>query len=239
MSGETAGWSLTQVIEAILFASQRPVSVRDLQEILKNAAEANKEDAFVAGFARTKEPVLRAAIHELEADCRGFSRSYEVRESAGGWQLVTKPEFSPWLRQLFPEYRSARLSAPALETLAIIAYRQPITRADMEAIRGVAVDGVVQTLLERGFIKIAGRAEVPGRPLLYETTQHFMHHFGLKNLNELPNADELRKIHLSAPPAQGDAQPLEPKPRDEESLKVAKEEPSISFETAQTQQKIP
>jgi segregation and condensation protein B len=88
------------------------------------------------------------------------------------------------------------LSAPSLETLAIIAYRQPITRADVEAVRGVNIDGVLQTLMERGLVKIAGRAEIPGRPLLYETTQFFLDHFGLRNLDELPNAEELRKRYL-------------------------------------------
>ncbi len=196
MSTDLAGFSLRQVIEAILFSSQRPVSLKDLQGILKSAAEAEKQDTDVVALSRIKEPALRAALNELEADCRDPSRVYELRETASGWQLVTKAGFAPWLRQLFPEFRSARLSSPALETLAIIAYRQPITRADIEAVRGVAVDGVVQTLLDRGLIKIAGRAEVPGRPLLYETTQHFMDHFGLKNLDELPNAAELRRMHL-------------------------------------------
>jgi segregation and condensation protein B len=88
------------------------------------------------------------------------------------------------------------LSAPALETLAIVAYRQPITKADIEAIRGVTVDGVLQKLLDAGLMKVAGRAEVPGRPLLYETTHHFLEHFGLKNLDELPNASELRQVAL-------------------------------------------
>jgi segregation and condensation protein B len=196
MSDEIPNCSLKRVVEAILFASQRPVSAKDLQAILRSAAEADKEDPGMIAFSKIKEPALRAAIDELGADCADPSRAYELRESAAGWQLVTKPEFAPWLRQLFPEYRSARLSAPALETLAIIAYRQPITRANIEAIRGVAVDGVVQTLLDRGLVKIAGRAEIPGRPLLYETTQNFMDHFGLRNLDELPNVAELRKIHL-------------------------------------------
>ena len=100
------------------------------------------------------------------------------------------------MRQLFPAPKPARLSAPALETLAIIAYRQPITRADVEAVRGVNIDGVLQTLMERGLVKIAGRAEIPGRPLLYETTQFFLDHFGLRNLDELPNVEELRMRHL-------------------------------------------
>ena len=97
---------------------------------------------------------------------------------------------------LFPAPKPARLSAPALETLAIIAYRQPITRADVEAVRGVNIDGVLQTLMERGLVKIVGRAEIPGRPLLYETTQFFLDHFGLRNLDELPNAEELRRRYL-------------------------------------------
>ena len=96
----------------------------------------------------------------------------------------------------FPAPKPARLSAPGLETLAIIAYRQPITRADVEAVRGVNIDGVLQTLMERGLVKIAGRAEIPGRPLLYETTQFFLDHFGLRNLDELPNAEELRRRYL-------------------------------------------
>ena len=173
MSDEIPGQSLKLVVEAILFASQKPVSMRDLQAILKGAAEADKEDSSVAAFAGIKEPALREVIDELETDCGDPSRAYDLRESAAGWQLVTKPVFAPWLRQLFPEYRSARLSAPALETLAIIAYRQPVTRADIEAVRGVAVDGVLQTLLDRALVKIAGRAEIPGRPLLYKTTENF------------------------------------------------------------------
>jgi segregation and condensation protein B len=199
--------SLPLVVEAILFASQKPMSAKELLSVLRGAAEAAKEipDAPARAFAKIKEPHLREAIESLEIACAAPDRAYEVRESAAGWQLVTKPQYSPWLRQLFPEHRSARLSAPALETLAIIAYRQPITRADIEAVRGVAVDGVMQTLLDRGLVKIAGRADVPGRPLLYDTTQNFMEHFGLKNLDDLPNAEELRKISLPTaepPPAE-------------------------------------
>ena len=118
--------------------------------------------------------------------------------------MASEPAYANWVRQLFPAARPARLTPPSLETLAIIAYRQPITRADVEAVRGVAVDGVLQSLMERGLVKIAGRAEVPGRPLLYETTQFFMEHFGLRNLDELPNADELRQRYLptATPPPQ-------------------------------------
>ena len=108
----------------------------------------------------------------------------------------------------FSRRRNRRDSAsPALETLAIIAYRQPITRADVEAVRGVTIDGVLQTLMERGLVKIAGRAEIPGRPLLYETTQFFLDHFGLRNLDELPNVEELRQRHLPSARPVGDASP--------------------------------
>jgi segregation and condensation protein B len=131
MSEEVADWSLKRIVESILFASQRPVSTKDLHGILKSAAEIEKADPNAARFSGIKESTLRAAIEELGAECAHPSRAYELRETAVGWQLVTKPQFSPWLRQLFPEYRSARLSAPAMETLAIIAYRQPITRADI------------------------------------------------------------------------------------------------------------
>jgi segregation and condensation protein B len=131
-------------------------------------------------------------------------------EKAEGWQLATDPQYAQWVRQLFPAPKPARLSAPALETLAIIAYRQPITRADVEAVRGVNIDGVLQTLIERGLVKIAGRAEIPGRPLLYETTQFFLDHFGLRSLEELPNVEELRKRDLPvARPVASDAGPPE------------------------------
>jgi len=214
---------LKSVLEAILFTSQKPASARELIAILKGAAEAG--DPAAPAWAKTKEPDIREALDELAADCAAQGRAYEVRETAAGWQLVTRPEFAPWLRQLFPENRSARLSAPALETLAIIAYRQPITRADIEAVRGVAVDGVMQTLLDRGLVRIAGRSEAPGRPLLYETSQFFMEHFGLKSLDELPNADELRRVNLPT------AQP--PTPSAEPQSELPLEEPPTEPEVPQ------
>lgn len=244
-------WELSQVVQAILFASQKPVSPKELRNILKGAAEAEEENLSVKAFAKVKEDQLREAIEVLENRCADPQNAYEVRESAAGWQLVTKPEYAPWLRQLFPENRPARLSAPALETLAIIAYRQPITRADIEAVRGVAVDGVMQTLLDRGLVKIAGRAEIPGRPLLYETTSGFMEHFGLKNLDDLPNAGELRKIALptapipeapgakpaETPAAPADAPASEPAPAAVETASEAAPEASAAAEaTGETPQ---
>jgi segregation and condensation protein B len=163
-----------------------------------------------------------------------------VRESAAGWQLVTRASFAPWLRQLFPENRQARLSAPAMETLAIIAYRQPITRADMEAVRGVAVDGVLQTLLDRNLVRIAGRSEIAGRPLLYETTQFFMDHFGLKNLDDLPNASELRRVALpKAAPAEETPEPAQPAVEEKSPDEPASETPAGEPEPKEPASEVP
>ena len=119
---------------------------------------------------------------------------------AGAWQFVTQPEYAPWLKALVGQKaRPSRLSQPALETLAIIAYRQPITRAEVEQVRGVAVDAVVQTLEERGIIEQVGRAEVIGRPMTYGTTAVLLEYFGLRSLEDLPAADELRRIPVTRP----------------------------------------
>lgn len=186
---------LSQIVEALLFASQKAVTIKELLSYFKGAAAAAPESE-AAAFASLKETNLVTALNALKQEIATSGRAYELRETASGWQLMTASAFAPWVRQLFPEARPTRLSAPALETLAIIAYRQPIIRADIEAVRGVAVDGVMQTLLDRGLIRIAGRSEVPGRPLLYTTTQAFLDHFGLRALEELPNAAELRYIPL-------------------------------------------
>lgn len=229
MSDEPA-FPLHRIVESLLFASQKPISPKELSSIFKGAAEAAKDNPSIACFAKVKRDQLEDAIQQLEKEYAETGRSFEVRESAAGWQLVTKAEFSPWLRQLFPENRQARLSAPAMETLAIIAYRQPITRADLEAVRGVAVDGVMQTILDRGLIRIAGRSDIPGRPLLYETTQHFMEHFGLKTLDDLPNAAELRKIPLPKAEAPAPAPTAETGPATEEPVpsETTAPEPALS-----------
>ncbi len=192
---------LAKVLEALLFTSQKGLSLKELLSYFKAAALASPEGP-AAAFAHLKESDLLEALQQLRDHLRATERSYELRETVSGWQLVTLSFFAPWLRQLFPEARPSRLSPPALETLAIIAYRQPITRADIEAVRGVAVDGVVQTLTERGLITIAGRSELPGRPLLYATSQSFLDHFGLRTLEELPNASELRYLPLPQAPSE-------------------------------------
>jgi segregation and condensation protein B len=182
--------SLNQVIEALLFAAQKPLTTRELVTAIKSAG--GEDELMPNEFAKATEPQLAAALEQLKIEYVQQNRAFQLAEKSEGWQLVSDPAYAPWVRQLFPAVKPARLTPPSLETLAIIAYRQPITRADIEAVRGVAVDGVLQNLMERGLVKIGGRAEVPGRPLLYETTQFFLEHFGLRDLDELPNAEELR-----------------------------------------------
>jgi segregation and condensation protein B len=190
--------SLTYVIEALLFASHKPLSAKEIMEILRNAGA---EDDFAPNaFANVKPAEVAAAIQELKVEYIQNERGFQLVEKADGWRLASDPKYGQWVRGLFPAPKPARLSSPALETLAIIAYRQPITRADVEAVRGVTIDSVLQTLMERGLVKIAGRAEIPGRPLLYETTEFFLDHFGLRNLDELPNVAELRTRHLPVAP---------------------------------------
>jgi segregation and condensation protein B len=186
--------NLSRVVEALLFSAQKPLSIRELTTAIKGAGA--EDELSPNEFARATEAEIAAALEQLKIEYVQEEHAFAITEKAEGWQLVTDPAFVRWVRQLFPAPKPARLTAPALETLAIIAYRQPIIRADVEAVRGVSIDGVLQTLMERGLVKIAGRAEVPGRPLLYETTQFFLDHFGLRALDELPNVEELRTRHL-------------------------------------------
>src|SRR6202030_1777717 len=168
---------------------------KDMAAALTSAAEYFEEGARTR-LAKGNEAGITESLHALQKEYFDMRRAFSLFDKVSGWVLASRIEYQIWVRQLFPEMRPPRLSAPALETLAIIAYRQPITKADVEAIRGVTVDGVMQKLLDAGLVKITGRAEIPGRPLLYVTTQHFMEHFGLKNLDELPNASELRMVAL-------------------------------------------
>ncbi|MDX1952762.1 MAG: SMC-Scp complex subunit ScpB [Verrucomicrobiota bacterium] len=190
-----------QIIEAILFSSQKPLSIREIREIFSNAADRS-EDETVKNFKKIKDEEIEFELGKLEQEHAALARSYKLVCVAGSWQFVSQQEYSPWLKAMFGEkIRPPRLSAPALETLTIIAYRQPITRAEMEQIRGVSVDGVMGTLMERGLIESAGRAEVVGRPTLYATTPLFLEYFGLRRLEDLPAADELRRIPVEKPPA--------------------------------------
>ena len=188
------------ILEAVLFSAQKPLSLKELRDVFAAAVEHAEGDETVRGLRKVKEEQLTAGLEELAREHEAAGRSYRLVCVAGSWQFVTQPEYAPWLKALVGhKARPPRLSQPALETLAIIAYRQPLTRAEIEQVRGVTVDGVIQTLLERGVIGQQGRAEVVGRPITYGTTVLFLEYFGLRALEDLPAADELRRIPVQKP----------------------------------------
>jgi segregation and condensation protein B len=196
------------IVESLLFSAQRPLSVKELRDVLVGAATEEHADETAKPFKKIKEDEVAAALEELAREHAAAARSYRLVCVAGAWQFVTQPEFSPWLKTLLGvKNRPPRLSQAALETLAIIAYRQPVTRAEVEQVRGVNVDGTMQTLLERALVEQSGRAEVVGRPALYSTTPLFLEYFGLRSLEDLPAADELRRIPVERPPAPVTAEP--------------------------------
>jgi segregation and condensation protein B len=190
---------LKSILEAILFSAQKPLSPAELRDVLADAAE-HAEDESVKAFKKVRIEELTAALEQLAQEHEQAARSYRLVCVAGSWQFVSQSLYAPWLKALVGEkLRPPRLSQPALETLAIIAYRQPLTRAEIEQIRGVSVDGVMQTLLERGLVQQTGRAEVAGRPMTYGTTAQFLEYFGLRHLDDLPAADELRRLPVQKP----------------------------------------
>jgi segregation and condensation protein B len=183
---------LKQIIEALLFSAERPLSPKDIRAIFAEATDEENSPGVSEPFRNVREAQIVATLEELKVECELQQRSYQLVEIAGGWRLVTRAEYAPWLKKLLDEARPHRLSPPSLETLAIIALRQPISRADIAAIRGVEVDGVIKTLLERDMITIVGKSDAPGRPMLYGTTQKFLEHFGLRDIDDMPKAAELR-----------------------------------------------
>jgi segregation and condensation protein B len=188
------------ILESLLFSAQKPMSTKELRDVLATAAGQAEGDETVKAFKKVKDDDVVAALEQLAAEHETATRSYRLACVAGSWQFVSQPEYAPWLKALVGhKSRPPRLSAPALETLAIIAYRQPITRAEIEQVRGVAVDGVMQTLVERSLVEQVGRAEVVGRPMMYGTTPGFLEYFGLRALEDLPAADELRRIPIVKP----------------------------------------
>ena len=200
---------LIKIVEAMLFSYQEPLSVelicRAVKETAKDIIEAAENDNApevldAADLVKVSEDQIRKTIDDLIASYDKDGRSFTLVERATGWRLCAKGDFAEWCRALYPGKKVQRLSQPALETLAIIAYRQPITRSGMEAVRGVSVDAMVQQLLDRGLIRVEGRAELPGRPLLYGTTEGFLEHFNIKEIDDLPNSQELRRVKLPTAP---------------------------------------
>jgi segregation and condensation protein B len=178
---------LAKLLEAALFASATPVAAADLRAIASHADEG--------------DTTLEAALEELRLHYETDGHGVELVEVAGGWQILTRPEYTEAIERAQLAARPQRLSAAALETLAIIAYRQPIGRAEIEEIRGVGAGAILKSLHERGLIDIVGRGEGLGRPLLYGTTPSFLEQFALRHLEELPRADELAIALRSPRPA--------------------------------------
>ena len=183
---------LQSAIEALLFSSDQPLPVTLLCEALETGPEEVSE-----------------ALHRLGEEYAARAAGVELREIAGGWMLVTTSEQAEWVGRMLRGKRKMRLSRAALESMAIIAYKQPVTKSEVEAIRGVDSSAVLATLLERNLVTIRGRSKVVGRPLLYGTTQEFLEYFGLKDLSELPRPEELRALVAAREPEQLDMMELE------------------------------
>lgn len=177
---------LKSVLESLFFAADGPLTLHHISEVLEGVdAGVDKKD-------------VSAAIHELQSEYESLGRGFRLIDVAGGYQMRTPKENAGWVRGLY-QGRTVRMTRATLETLAIIAYKQPITRAEIEAIRGVDVDGVLSTLLERRLVRIVARKDVPGRPFLYGTTSEFLELFNLKDLTHLPTLKEMEEM-TSPPP---------------------------------------
>ena len=167
------------IVEALFFVSNGPLSVDKIVKVIEGADRAT----------------VCHLVEELRIRFNSNGGPVVLREIEGGFQLCTHPKYAPWIKKLSSVRTSTTLSRPALETLAIVAYKQPVTRAEIESVRGVGCAGVLASLLERRLIRIAGRQDVPGKPLLYRTTQEFVRHFGLRSLKDLPRISELKELY--------------------------------------------
>jgi segregation and condensation protein B len=167
-----------QVVEALIFASSKPLTPAEIRKVTK---------VLTVGQ-------IEKIVAELKEDYQKSERCFELLEIAGGYELSTRREFAPWILKIELQRKARQATQSALETLAILAYKQPLTRAEIEALRGVDTSGVLNTLMEKNFIKITGKKEVPGRPFMYGTTEKFLEHFGLKELRDLPSIDEIRQM---------------------------------------------
>lgn len=168
---------IKNIIESLLFVAQEPLSVDRLKKILEHA--------------ETRE--IREALEDISVEFDARKGGFYLHRVAGGYQLRSRPEYSTWIKRLL-QPKPFRLSKAALETLAIIAYKQPVIRSDVEHVRGVDCGGVLKVLLERGFIRVMGRKEIPGRPLIYGTTRRFLEVFGLETLKDLPTPKEIEEL---------------------------------------------
>ena len=211
---------LKQIIGAMLFVRKEPLTVAEIRRVL--AATAERRGGITADFAKANEALVREAVDALGRELAERKAGFHVIEVAGGFRLENDANCGPWLRTMLQKGRGARLSLPALETLAIVAYRQPCVRSEIEAVRGVAVDAILKNLLEMQLVRVVGRSELPGRPWMFGTTQKFMEHFGLKSLDDLPGTDELRRLEAEQARARAPkaAETPETAPEDPNQLKM-------------------
>jgi segregation and condensation protein B len=209
---------LKSILEGLLFAAGEPVTVARLQAALEDPSRAEIQQALAA----------------MTAEYAALNRGLRLEQVAGGYQLRTLKEHAPYVRKLLAA-RPPRLSRPLLETVAIIAYRQPITRPELEQLRGVDSGGVLETLLERRLIKIAGRKEAPGRPLIYATTPEFLETFGLRDLEGLPDLKEFQEIERAVEEAEaGPVESVETHPPDaEQPVECAEPSSNLELETSE------
>jgi segregation and condensation protein B len=199
--------NIKYAIEAMLFASEKPLTLEQLRQALDNLSPQE----------------VRKVVEELRTELEQNNRGIRIAEIAGGFQMITASNFAPFLKKLFKDRHADRLSKQALETLAIIAYKQPLTRTEIELLRNVNVDGVMKSLLDKNLIRIAGRKKTPGRPIVYGTTRQFLEHFGLKSLEDLPKIEELNTPEIKKELA-GDAAEVELIPESTEASPLEQEE---------------
>ncbi|MFA7256246.1 MAG: SMC-Scp complex subunit ScpB [Kiritimatiellales bacterium] len=183
---------LKQIIGSLLFAAKKPLTSKELRKVLADAGSSY--GGPYEQFAGIKEDEIIAALGELTSELAHGSSGLCIAEVAHGYRLQNEINCGPWVRTLLDKDKNARLSKPALETLAIIAYRQPILRSEIESVRGVAVDQVLRNLVEMQLVKVVARSDLPGRPWLFGTTQRFLEHFGLRSLDEMPGMEELKRM---------------------------------------------
>jgi len=187
MDDQTMNGYLKGAVEALLFVSDKPVEIAQIKDVLPTLEASD----------------IRQLISAIKKDYEEHERGMIIREIAGGYQLLSNPQYAEYVRNFFKTRVKEKLSRPALEALAITAYRQPVSRGDVEVIRGVNSDGVMTSLLEKGLIKIVGRKDVPGRPFVYGTTKLFLEYFGLKSLKDLPKLEDVTEL-LGAREAEGE-----------------------------------
>src|SRR5216684_115052 len=224
--------SLKAKLEAIIYAAETPITLDHIVQLVKESVVAENAAGDAEDAAEVKSRV-RAALEELIADYAAASHGIEIRQVAGGYRMSTKPEHHDVVRDFAKSLKPPiRLSLPALETLAVIAYKQPVTVPEISEIRGVDAGGVIATLLDRKLITTAGRKEVIGRPILYKTTKEFLLRFGLKDVNELPSMEEFEKLISES--FQSDLLPAEAQAQDTPSETADTQADSARVEAGKT-----